>query len=959
VSVTPDPQIDINLIEQARKQINRLAEEIAQLSEQDLAPPDYYGEFMQRLLTAIAAPAGAIWLRTAQGNLQLQYQINLRQVGLDRSEESRQSHDELLRQAIMKGQPGFFPPQSGLGGAAGEGPKAGNPTDYVILLAPIVVEKQVAGIIEVWQDPHRGPEAQRGFLHFMVRMAGLASSYTRNHQLRQMTGQQQVWTQLEAFARQVHGSLNPTEVAYLVANEGRRLVECDRVSVAIRRGKKTTVEAISGSDVVEKRSNLVQLMRALFDQVLKWGEKLVYSGVQDETLPPGVHKALDEYLAESNSKLLVVLPLRDEREADNKKPARSCVMMECFEPNNAPEQLVARLEVVGKHAVSGLYNAAEHRRIPMRFLWVPIAKVQEGLGGKARAILAFIGVALVALIAVLVFVQGTLKVEGKGQLVPKKRGLVYAEMEGGVEGFPSYVKPGAHVTKGKDLVQMYDPNLGTKITELQAEIMAAEQKYNSARAEELKLKGVKGANPNTDQLAAVLREKIEAQTTRASKSLQLRLLQKRTNANLRNPGEYWVKSPMTGIILSSGFREKMTNRRVKPNEPILRIGDAGPRLSDWEIELKIPQDEIGLILRAFQKGAEEIDVELQLRSHRTRKYKGKLDRRHIASEAVPDRDPAKETGPVVLASVRIHGDDIAADERIPRYLLLADTEVDAVILHGGLKSQDSGKGVRGANIRAKGLLQVQPEYIVPVYVEVPGILEKILVREGQQVKKGTILAKFRNAEMQNQEEELRSKYEIHQKRAALYLAHANDAPELEKARAAAESDRDAARKQWLYDRQRLKRLFLRAPRAGTAISIPKVEEIGTRWEMDQEKPFCSIGDTGRLRVLVPVPPADYELIRRDLAQFRKEKRELEVTIRVQGRDSHTWKGLVTHLPQAEAKEIPIQLSTKGGGPLAVKPTSQNQNHPAPQNQVYLIGVTLVDPDSSLCPGTLAEVTFRG
>ena len=80
-------------------------------------------------------------------------------------------------------------------------------------------------------------------------MAGLASGYTRNHQLRQMVGQQAVWTQLEAFAKQVHNSLNPTEVAYHVANEGRRLIECDRLCVGVRHGRKATVEAVSGADV--------------------------------------------------------------------------------------------------------------------------------------------------------------------------------------------------------------------------------------------------------------------------------------------------------------------------------------------------------------------------------------------------------------------------------------------------------------------------------------------------------------------------------------------------------------------------------------------------------------------------------------------------------------------------------------------------------------------------------------
>ncbi len=680
MSVSPDPQIDMKAVEQVQREIRRLAEEVAQLSEQDLGPAEYYGEFLQRVLAAIVAPAGAIWLKTAQGNLQLQYQINLREVGLDRSEESRQSHDELLRQAIMKGQPGFFPPQSGLGDGSGGDTKAGNPTNFVILLAPILLDKQVVGIIEVWQDPRRGPEAQRGFLHFLVRMAGLASSYTRNQHLRQMTGQQAVWTQLEAFARQVHSSLNPTEVAYLVANEGRRLIECDRVSVAVRKGKRCTVEAISGADVVEKRSNLVQLMRALFDSVIKWGEKLVYSGTKDDTLPPDVLKALDEYLAESNSKLLVIQPLRDDREAESKKPARSALMMECFEPNAAPEQLIARLDVVGRHSVSGLYNAAEHRRIPMRFIWGPLAKVQEGLGGKARAIMILIGAALVALVAVLVFVPGTLKVEAKGQLLPKKRGYVFSPTDARVIDFKGGIKTGSRVGKGMDLVEMYDDTMGTKVNELLAEAGAAKSKYDSAVAEEIK---AKARNATPQDMAPILRDKFDAESTFRTKSLQLELLKRRTNANLRNPGEFWVKSPMSGVILSSDFRE-MVNRRVKANEPILRIGQATDNIKDWEIELKIPQKNIGQILAAFPHGDPnaELDVDLLLASAPTSTYKGKLVRHRVAVEANPNRDDNNEAEPVILAWVRIEGPGIDEADRIPTKYLLTGTEVHAKVRCG-------------------------------------------------------------------------------------------------------------------------------------------------------------------------------------------------------------------------------------------------------------------------------------
>jgi len=69
VSVGPDPQVSLQLIEETRRKINRLFEEVARLSDQELAPTDYYGEVLKRVLDALQAPAGAVWVRTAQGNV--------------------------------------------------------------------------------------------------------------------------------------------------------------------------------------------------------------------------------------------------------------------------------------------------------------------------------------------------------------------------------------------------------------------------------------------------------------------------------------------------------------------------------------------------------------------------------------------------------------------------------------------------------------------------------------------------------------------------------------------------------------------------------------------------------------------------------------------------------------------------------------------------------------------------
>jgi len=671
VSAESEPQVSQQLIEEARKHIQQLYNEIAKLSEQEMLPPDYYGEFLKRVLLALSAPAGAVWMRTAQGHLQLQYQINLKQVGLE-SEVNRQSHDELLRSAFQQARPFYLPPHSSMGQPDANGVAAGNPTDLLILLTPLRIDQQTVGLVEVFQRPDHPPNAIPGFMQLLVRLADLASGYTRKQHLRQIVGQQQLWSQLEAFARQIHASLNPTEVAYLIANEGRRLIECDRLSVAVRHGRKPLIEAISGADVVEKRSSLVQLMRELCERTLEWGEKLVYRGSRDESLPPGVVKALDEYLQESPSKLLAILPLKDDREEKSKKPPRSALVMESFEPALPPEQLVARMEVVGKHATTALYNASEHKRIPLRFLWMPLAKLQEGLGGPAKAIAAGVTALLILLILAMIFVPYPLKMDAKGQLLPTERRWIFSPVPGQVVDFAPGMEPGSGVTRDMNLVQMRDIELENNLIKLRAEISGAEQKIGA-----LNQKISSRDTPENERLSAIA-EKRGEEVVLERKTSEQRLLRERVHADPNQRGVFWLRAPIDGTLLSWDFKETLKGRPVKPSDPLLRVGakDKG-----WEVELKIPSKHIGQILQAFQatNAPKELDVDLLVVSAPTRTFKGKLSRDKISGTADPNRDDANESDPVVLASVRIDGKDIPADQRIPPDLLVTGTEVHSKV----------------------------------------------------------------------------------------------------------------------------------------------------------------------------------------------------------------------------------------------------------------------------------------
>jgi len=269
-----------------------------------------------------------------------------------------------------------------------------------------------------------------------------------------------------------------------------------------------------------------------------------------------------------------------------------------------------------------------------------------------------------------------------------------------------------------------------------------------------------------------------------------------------------------------------------------------------------------------------------------------------------------------------------------------------------------------SRVRQSGVVEVQPEHVMKVFIEVNGTLDKVHVIEGQTVKKNAILAEFSNLELQAEELDAKTQLDIARQKIVGYNAQflsstdPDERKDLKLAIAKTSGEEEGARLKWEMARKlNYTRLVLRAPCDGVIMGLPKVDEVGKKWEKDQGSPFCSIGDPARLRVLVPLSPDDYALVRDDLAKRRAMHEPVPVTVRVQGRAARTWTGKVSYLPESEAKEIPVPLSNKVGGPLAIKPNSQ-PNHPEPQAQWYLVGINIDEADGAVIPGVMAQVKIH-
>jgi len=662
------------------RQIDEAFVEASRLAGSNLAPTEFYEQFLSRALAAIDAPAGVVWLRTPQGFLQIACQVNLDKIGLDDKRGGRQCHNEILRQVFQSNPPRplIVEPQGRLTGVAAEpgAVPAANLTDHYALFAPIVqADKTLLGLLEVFHDAGLDARLYQTFLQYAVQMAGYASQYHSFSGSRQSSGIEKLFTQLDTFSKQVHGSLNPTEVAYHVANEGRRIIECDRLCVGVRHGRGATVEAVSGADVVEKASTHVRRMRILFDAVLKFGDKLVYRGTKDDGLPPDLSAALDHYLAESQPKLLVVAPVRDDREKDNGKPARSVMLMESFNPPEQSEALISRLDVVAKHAAPALYNAAELKRIPFRFVWSPISKLQEALGGKGKLYTALGIAAVIGLTVAMVMVPYQLKMPATGELLPKATVYVFAPAEGEVRELP--VKPGDRVRPGA-IVAVLRSDLFAK---------QAQQYDSEASSAEKQVSGLNDAlvqQGQTPEALGQIRRELGKYQSDANKNRAL-LAHMRRLYSMQGPlGQFVVQAPRPEVgipgdwqVLSDDKRPELLNRTVKGTDPLMRLGAVdGP----WRVELKIPQRNIGHVARALADpkyhevdaaGKKYLPVDILLGSKADSSFPGRLYEDDTAKEAVPNRDDHNEQEPIMLAYVRVNMDEFGPAGQIPADLRVA------------------------------------------------------------------------------------------------------------------------------------------------------------------------------------------------------------------------------------------------------------------------------------------------
>ena len=631
------------------QQIEGLVHEVAELADSDIAPGQFYAGLLDRAVSALAAVGGAVWLRDEAGTLHLQYQINLASTVIGDA-PGKQQHETLLAAASERGEPMLVPPRSSSSATDSDRATcAGNPTEFLLLLAPVRFNGQpeTAGVVEVLQRVGASPATQNGYLRVLSELTAHAKQFHRNRELADLRDRTSGLRQLEQFVAELHGSLDLRAVAFSIANGGRPLARCDRMSVGVFFGRRCRILAVSGTDTVDRRANVIRQMERLIDVIVPTGESVWYEdGVAD--LSPQIETALHAFLDESPARRIAVVPLRQPEIAPN-SPARrmspfpsggiGCLIIEQFETQEDLETVRHRADAILVQSELAVANALEYHSLPGLSVMRALRSVAWHIYARRLPKWTVVVAVLIAIATALVVIPADFEIEGRGSLQPKVRQDVFASTDGVVNDL--HVHHSQPVAAGDPLIVLRDADLDFDFTRLIGEIQTARKRLATVQASRL------GTNPSSPQDQAryqqLTAEEEELKELLKSLDEQYKILGQRQE-------ELTLRSPINGIVLTWDVERLLEARPVRRGQSLVTVADVnGP----WCLEVRVPDNRIGHVRDAQKELGPDLDVAFVLASDSGVTHHGKIERMALTTE------PDETEGPSVLVTVAIDRDEIS------------------------------------------------------------------------------------------------------------------------------------------------------------------------------------------------------------------------------------------------------------------------------------------------------------
>ncbi len=590
-------QIDVGN-EPEWEDFERLLSEFANLAKSDTPFHQVAEQLIAVIRDALAPTGAAVWTSLGRDSMQLECQFGLHDLSPPFADAE---HRQLMMRMASFARPVRLPPfHQGV---------VSNPFDGHLLAVPLLIDDDVGGLIELVQRSGIGGETLEGNQRLVNILAELAADNLRRHELRQLRASRHKARQFDNFVAAVHRSLDPRITAVTIANASRPLIGCDRVTVAIRRGRKFRLAAVSAVDVIHRRSRQVRLMEKLLKAT--GATKLVQSfEAGDNNTAPQIDRLLNAYFDDAHSNSLGIVPLVDCPDAESKDSGTiiGALVIENFDARSWDEIRPMAVDVA-RHASSALASALTHRSLPA----LPFSRRRRATGESTHRLAKSVAaLAVIGAITSTFFIRTDFHVQAEGVLQPTVRQSVFAPLDGQVARIA--ITHGAKVNKGQLLIEMTSPELDLEIQKIQGEHEATLQRLRSIDSIML-LPGTTTRRDEDVQARQLAAEKQELQLLSENQQQRLIVLHDERKRLM-------VNSPIDGVILTWETDQLLKNRPVRRGQRLLTVADVG---GDWEADMSVRDDEFGPLLTLVNSGVAPT-AELELATERGTTFRGRVER---------------------------------------------------------------------------------------------------------------------------------------------------------------------------------------------------------------------------------------------------------------------------------------------------------------------------------------------
>jgi hypothetical protein len=355
---------------------------------------------------------------------------------------------------------------------------------------------------------------------------------------------------------QLNGQKRFVAAALTVCNTLATRHACDRVSLGWNDGQRIRLRAISRTEKFDRQMSAARALETVMEETFEQNDEVVWPAPEDSTLVTRDHEA---YARDQKVAHLCSVPLRLESEV---VAVITCEREErAFQPVELKELRLAADAVVRR--LADLQQTDRWLGVRARDA---VKERTAKLLGPERTWLKLLAIALTVLVAVLIFVPFSYRVEGNFTLRSEEVAFLTAPFDGYIERVE--VRPGDTVEQGKPLLAFKTSELELEESAALADLTRYQREAEKARA------------------ANALAEMRIAQALAEQSQARLDLVRYRLDQAV-------LKAPFAGAVVEGDLRERL-GAPVKKADALFKVA----RIDTLYVEAAIPERDVQDVLKA-------------------------------------------------------------------------------------------------------------------------------------------------------------------------------------------------------------------------------------------------------------------------------------------------------------------------------------------------------------------------